>query len=148
MLLVRLLLQLALDLGACAILPVNEIHLPLAGRLLLLVLNHHLNVLGFLLLNSAVVLPLLPAARLLSLRLVSLKLGLGRAVHFVLSNRLLHLLLDLVVLLSARRLLSHALLLAVLTLRVAINVATTLHHDVAGTLPRLINFADSLYSIS
>ena len=148
MLLVRLLLQLALDLGARAILPVNEIHLPLAGRLLLLVLNHHLNVLGFLLLNSAVVLPLLPAGCLVSLRLVSLKLGLGRALHFVLSNRLLHLLLDLVVLLSAHRLLSHALLLAVLTLRIAINVATTLHHDVAGTLPCLINFADSLYSIS
>ena len=66
-------------------------------------------------------------------------------MHFVLSNRVLHLLLHLVVLLGPHGLLSHALLFAVLTLSLGLDVAATLQNDVVGTLSGLINFADSLY---
>ena len=77
MLLVGLFLQLAFNLGASAVLPVNKIHLSLADGFLLLVLDHHFDVLGFLLLNATVVFPLLSAGCLLSLSLVCLVLGLG-----------------------------------------------------------------------
>jgi hypothetical protein len=41
-------------------------------------------------------------------------------------------------------LLSHALLLAVMTLLVVFNVAATLENDIVGALPGLVNFSNGL----
>jgi hypothetical protein len=145
LLLARLLLQLALDLGPGAILSVDEIHLALAGGLLLLVLDHHFDVLSLLFLQASAVFPLLPSSCLLGLSLVSLKLRPCITMHLVLGNRMEHLLLNLGVLLGHHCLFGHALLLTVLTLGVSFDIAATLVDDVTGALPGLVNFADSLY---
>jgi hypothetical protein len=77
LLLVGLFLEFSFNLRPSVVLSVNKIHLTLLLRFLLLVLDHHFDVLGLLFFNAAVILPLLPVLHLFGLGLVSIKLGLG-----------------------------------------------------------------------
>jgi hypothetical protein len=77
LLLVGLLLEFTFNLRPSVVLSVNKIHLTLLLGFLLLVFDHHFDVLGFLLLNAAVILPLLPVLHLFGLGLICIKLRLG-----------------------------------------------------------------------
>jgi len=86
LLLIRFLGQLAFDLGASTVLPFNKVHVALLHGFVLLVPDHHFHLLGFLLLNTFVVLPVLSVGHLLSFGVLSFILGLGHTVLLVLSN--------------------------------------------------------------
>ena len=97
MLLIRFLGQLAFDLASSAVLPFNKVHVALLHGFVLLVPDHHFHLLGFLLLNASVVLPVLSVGHLLSFGVLGFILGLGYTLLLVLSNGSLHLLFGVVV---------------------------------------------------
>jgi len=133
-----------LNLGASAILFFDEVHLALGHGLLLLHLDHVLDLLGTVNLTVFIVVPLLPDHLLFTLGLHRLLLCLQVSHLLVLVDLLIVLLLDIQVHLGLLTLLLHLLLLSHQLLLLQFHVATTLAHNVSGTFPRLVNFLDCL----
>ena len=86
LLLVGFLGQLAFNLSASVVLPLNKVHVALHLCFVFLVLDLHLNLLRLLLLHAPIVLPFLSVGLLFSLGFIRLKLSLGLTELLVSSN--------------------------------------------------------------
>jgi hypothetical protein len=144
LLLIGFLWQLAFDLGTSAVLPFNKVHVALLHGFVLLMSDHHLHLLRFLLLNASVMLPILSVGHFLSFGVISFILGLGYTLLFVLSYGSFHLFFGIVMKLCLVGLLGLTLLFAVLAVLVIFNIAATLVNDVVSAFSSLINFFNGL----
>ena len=123
---------------------VLEVHLSFLLSLLLLVLNHVLDLLSSLCFDALILLPLISVHLLFGFRFVSLLFNFKLSHLFVLLYLLVDLLLNLLVDVGLLFDFHHLVLLSLQFLLLQLHVAPTLLHDVRCSFAGFIDFADCL----
>ena len=140
--------QLLFDHSASPVLFVLEIHLAFLLSLLLLVLNHVLNLLSSLCLDALVLFPLLSVHLLFRFGFVRLLLDLELGQLFVLLYLLAGLLFNLLVNVGFLLNFHQLVLLSLKLLLLQLHIATTLSHDVRCSLAGFVDLAHCLQVVN